>query len=321
MTQIREGGLASWRLEQPHRPPRRGRRSATAALPNETAAGSQSQAKPQIGATVPTPAIRHPGPRAPVDSPCLAHSLSVPCLCKPCNPGPNARHPARPAPPPTSAAPPSARAALPTVLAAHFSTASPGSVEGIGVGPVEPPSPSPASMACCRRRAPRPRQIAERQPRTPIRRWPPFASPRHAPNPAKTHPASPQEFFGKNSYCARGVRSTPRQHPQRPRTLSRPLRRSHAPCPGDLPAHPRHAYGPTRPAAGPSLGAVVPGVRSSESRSKKSAQTVSRQPVPFGDGLARDGSPLHPHASAAHARPAGPCTLLPRSTVTPESRS
>ena len=93
-------------------------------------------------------------------------------------------------------------------------------------------------------------------------------------------------------------------HPQRPRTLSRPLRRSHAPCPGDLPAHPRRAYGPTRPVAGPSLGAVVPGVRSSESRSKKSAQTVSRQPVPSGDGLARDGSPLHPHASAAHAHPA-----------------
>ena len=124
---------------------------------------------------------------------------SVHCLCKACNPDLNARHPARSAPTAIPVAPASTRAALPAVLAAHFGTASPGSAEGIGVGPVEPPSPSPASMACCRRRAPRPRQIAERQPRTPIRRWPPFASPRHAPNPAKTHPASPQEFFGKNS--------------------------------------------------------------------------------------------------------------------------
>ena len=33
------------------------------------------------------------------------------------------------------------------------------------------------------------------------------------PNPAKMHPAAPQEFFGKNSYCARGTPATP--HPRR----------------------------------------------------------------------------------------------------------
>ena len=265
---------------------------------------------PRISAITGTVRRHPPQPSAPrtlaprSDPPCLSHSRSVHCLCKPCNPTLNARHRPRAEPPPTPCAPPPTRAPLPTVRAGPFPAAFPAPAAVLAKSPIKAQSPGPVPRVSRCPRVPRPHQIAERHPRTPIRRWPPFASHRHAPNPAKTHPAAPQEFFGKNSYCARGARSTPRQHPQRPRTLSRPLRRSHAPCPGDLPAHPRRAYGPTRPVAGPSLGAVVPGVRSSESRSKKSAQTVSRQPVPSGDGLARDGSPLHPHAPAAHAHPA-----------------
>ena len=136
-------------------------------------------------------------------------------------------------------------------------------------------------------------------------------------NPPKHAPSHLKSFLEKTLTAREAPRSTPRQHPQCPC----PLRRAHAPCPGNPPPHPRRASGPTRPAPVPSLGAVGPGVRSSKFRSKKSAQTVSRQPAPSRGGLARDGSPLHPHASAARAHPAAPCTLLPRSTVTPESRS
>ena len=54
---------------------------------------------------------------------------------------------------------------------------------------------------------------------------------------------------------------------------------------------------------------------------RKSAQTVSRQPVPSGDGLARDSSPLHPPRLSGPQPPAAACTLTVRSTIAPESRS
>ena len=310
MAQVQTRGIASWRLKHAtFLATACSRRPATLDSAREIASRCQS----------PTPTIRHSGPRALFDSPCFAHSLSVHCLCKTCNPDPNARHPVRPAPPPTAVAPPAARIALPAVRAPPFGTASAGFADDLGAGSVDSPSPRPSPAAFRRRRAPRPRQFGEGRPGSLPRRWQRFFDRRHAPKPAKTPPAPPQEFFGKNSYCARGARSRPRQHPQRPRTLSRPLRRSHAPCPGDLPAHPRRAYGPTRRVAAP-LGAVVPGVRSPKSRSKNPPKPSLASPSPLGTGW-RETVPPSPPRLCGPRPPRRPCTLLPRSTVTPESRS
>ena len=58
--------------------------------------------------------------------------------------------------------------------------------------------------------------------------------PHRAPNPAKKHPAQPQEFFGKNSYCARGPRF-PRLRQRR--RVARPTQRNY-PSPLRIPATP-----------------------------------------------------------------------------------
>ena len=321
MAQVQTGSVASGRLKQPtFLATARSRRSATPALPDAAAASSQPPAQPQVRAPLPTPTIRHPGPRTPIGSPCIPHSLSVHCLCKPCNPDSNARHPARPASPPTPVAPPAARAPRPAIRAQSHVAVSPRPAQGIAQTPVQPPLPRPTPPAIRRQRPPRPRQSAERQPRIPSLRWPTFPGPRQAPNPAKTHPAPPQEFFGKNSYCARGSRFTSLQQPQRPFTLPRPIRRSHAPCPGDPPPPPRRSHGPTRPAAGPSHGAVVPGLGSSEIRQKIRPNRLSPARPLWGRAGERRFPPSPPRRSGPHP-PAAPCTLTSRSTVTPESRS
>ena len=299
----------------------RSRQSATPTLRNEITANSQSQAAPQAGAPAPSPTIRHSGPRACVGSPCFSHSPSVHCLCKLCNPDLNARNHPRPAPHPTSATPPATRAPLPTVRAGPFVAPFPGSAAGLATSPGKAQSPArrPASFganACLA-----PAKSLNDSPAPQSAAGPLSPAPDTPQTPPKHTPRRLKSFLEKTLTAREALAQHPANTPQRPRTLSRPLRRSHAPCPGDLPAHPRRAYGPTRPVAGPSLGAVVPGVRSSESRSKKSAQTVSRQPVPSGDGLARDGSPPSPPRLCGPRPPRRPCTLSVRSTVTLESRS
>ena len=177
----------------------------------------------------------------------------------------------------------------------------------------------------------------------PARRpWPASADAPLAPaHPAIALPA-PQHVPGSRSSALDAPQSWETCTPPRPKSflektlIAREASAQHpantpsvpAPSPGPSAGHMPHAQGtcqpiPVAPMGRLALSLAPPSARSfpaSEARNlaqKKSAQTVSRQPVPSGDGLARDGSPLHPHASAAHARPARPCTLLPRSTVTP----
>ena len=87
------------------------------------------------------------------------------------------------------------------------------------------PSACPSFLPFRRQRAPRSRPPGESQPRTPTACLVPgHRSPRHAPITAKKHPAPPQEFFGKNSYCARGAPSAPSQCPcaRRPSSAKSP---------------------------------------------------------------------------------------------------
>ena len=77
--------------------------------------------------------------------------------------------------------------------------------------PATPPSP----LASHRPSLP-PASPPHRNPAPPSLRF--DSHPDHSPNPAKTHPAAPQEFFGKHSYCARGAPFPP--HRSRPCTLS-----------------------------------------------------------------------------------------------------
>ena len=136
-------------------------------------------------------------------------------------------------------------------------------------------------------------------------------------NPPKHAPRRLKSFLEKTLIA----RETPTQHPAN--TLGAP-----APSADPMPhaQATRHPI-PIAPPGPPTLPLSPPSARSfSASKARisapKSAQTVSRQPAPSRGRLARDGSPLHPHASAAHANPAAPCTLSSRSsTVTPESRS
>ncbi len=63
------------------------------------------------------------------------------------------------------------------------------------------------------------------------------------PNPAKMHPAAPQEFLGRNSYCARGS-NVPPSRPPPPIALPHPRRlpsRSHSSALSPLPFLPRPA--------------------------------------------------------------------------------
>ena len=141
-------------------------------------------------------------------------------------------------------------------------------------------------------------------------------------NRPKHTPRRLKSFLEKTLIAREASAQHPANTPQRPRTLSRPLRRSHAPCPGDLPAHPRRAYGPARPAAG-----LLP--RRGRSRRRKlknlpgkSAQNRLSPARPlWGRAGERRFPPSPPRFCGPHSSGlAG--TLSPKSsTVTPESRS
>ena len=323
MAQVQTGSVASGRLKQPtFLATARSRRSATPALPDAAAASSQPQAQPQVRAPLPTPTIRHPGPRTPIGSPCIPHSLSVHCLCKPCNPGPNAPHPARPASPPTPVAPPAARAPRPAIRAQSHVAVSrrPGPGDRANTRPTAPlPRPTPPAIR---------RQRPASPPANPLNASPVSRASAGRPSPAPDRPQTPPKHTPRRLKSFLEKTLTAREAP-----ASRPSNNPSVPSPSPgLSAGPMpHAQGTRRPLpvalmGRPALPLAPPTARSfpaSEARksAKKSAQTVSRQPVPRGDGLARDGSPLHPHAAPAHTHPAEPCTLTSRSTVTLESRS
>ena len=75
-------------------------------------------------------------------------------------------------------------------------------------------------------------------PHAPFRRVQPESSPRPSPpNPAKMHPEPPQEFFGKNSYRARGPQFRPLQPLP---AAARPAQPSVHRAEVDIPPHSRH---------------------------------------------------------------------------------
>ena len=136
--------------------------------------------------------------------------------------------------------------------------------------------------------------------------------------PAKSGPPRPQEFFGKNSY----TRTTPR----RPRPGPSSARPSTIPASSAgtqrqpasqglraTPSIPRpQPHRLVRPAQLTDHPSVPPDAEDSPIRRKKPPQAISGQPVPSGDRLARDSSPLFPPTRrGAHRRPT--VTLTPRS--------
>ena len=200
-----------------------------------------------------------------------------------------------------------------------------------------PAAPSPSSRRPRRRREPveggtqqQPTPQAHR--RTPSIRapQPTVSSPPNPPIPpgpnrplnrpelAQFRPPRPQEFFGKNSY----TRTTPR----RPRPEPSSTRPSIIPASSAgtqrqpasqglraTPSIPRpQPHRLVRPAQLTDHPSVPPDAEDSPIRRKKPPQAISGQPVPSGDRLARDSSPLLPQAAAgAHRRPT--VTLTPRS--------
>ena len=170
-----------------------------------------------------------------------------------------------------------------------------------------------------------PRQSAPPNPPSPRLPTRPSHLVRTAPSPAPNWPNSapprPQEFFGKNSYTRT---STPASRCRRPATQStRPsvIPASSAgtqrqPASQGLratPSIPRpQPHRLVRPAQLTDHPSVPPDAEDSPIRRKKPPQAISGQPVPSGDRLARDSSPLLPQAAAgAHRRPT--VTLTPRS--------
>ena len=140
----------------------------------------------------------------------------------------NARTPVRPASPnrpaaaPAAPAPPIAVRFLPRLVG---TLAKPSVIPASSAGIQGPPSREAAGILAER---PAPTRSVQRSPvgeRFPIAmpRFRPVASgrPERTPNPAEKGPASPQEFFRKNSYCARGAPF----HPS-----GRPSNRPAAPC-------------------------------------------------------------------------------------------
>ena len=136
--------------------------------------------------------------------------------------------------------------------------------------------------------------------------------------PGDSGPPRPQEFFGKNSY----TRTTPR----RPRPGPSSARPSTIPASSAgtqrqpasqglraTPSIPRpQPHRLVRPAQLTDHPSVPPDAEDSPIRRKNPPQAISGQPVPRGDRLARDSSPLLPQAAAgAHRRPT--VTLTPRS--------
>ena len=142
---------------------------------------------------------------------CLAAAAArTPPALDPVRPGPAPRPappaadgrtalPARPTPAPVRATPAGVRAPPPRV---------PGN-------PVEPPQPTPPPCPTPARRLP-PRPLGESWGEgLPFEASPCSAvapsRPHRPPNPARKRPAAAEEFFRKNSYCARGPQSRPLQ--------------------------------------------------------------------------------------------------------------
>ena len=329
--------------------------------------GTVRRSSPQPSA----PRTLAPGP----NPPCLSHSPSVHYLCKPHNPDPNARHHPRAQPPPTPVTPPSTRAPLPTVRAGPSPEAIPAPPALLATSPVKAQQPGPAPRVPRRQRVPRPRQPAEPQPRTPIRLFLPrpvgegwgeglpVEAPRVAPvvsahrerppNPAKTPPAAPQEFLGRNSSCARDTpKRTPSDtpplqplHPVRPTAAeSRPSQVRHF-LPrlwerlGACSSLSRGAIRGTRPGGegllspirlllprpvgegwgeGPPVETprVTPVVSAHRKRPPSPANTPPAAPQEFlrRNSYCARGAPFPPNRRCR-------CRLSLRSTVTPESRS
>ena len=132
----------------------------------------------------------------------------------------NARTPVRPASPnrpaaaPAAPAPPTAVRFLPRLVE---TLAKPSVIPASSAGIQGPPNREAAGILVER---PAPTRVGQRSPvgeGFPIAmpRFRPVASgrPEHAPNPAEKRPASPQEFFRKNSYCARGAPFRPSRRP------------------------------------------------------------------------------------------------------------
>ena len=169
-----------------------------------------------------------------------------------------------------------------------------------------------------------PRQSAPPNPPSPRLPTRPSHLVRTAPSPVPNWPNSapprPQEFFGKNSYarkappsrCRRSATKSPRPSTI-PASSAGTQRQPASQGLRATPSIPRpQPHRLARPAQLTDHPSVPPDAEDSPIRRKKPPQAISGQPVPSGDRLARDSSPLLPQAAAgAHRRPT--VTLTPRS--------
>ena len=171
------------------------------------------------------------------------------------------------------------------------------------------PQPTPQAH----RRTPSARAPSQPSPRLSARPFRPVrTAPSTAPNWPKSYAPRPQEFFGKNSYARKAPPS--RCH----RSATRSTRSSVIPASSaGIQQQPASRDFHTAPSVqsprltDPSLPHfTTPNAR--QFAPKNPPQAISGQPVPSGDRLARDSSPLLPQAAAgAHRRPT--VTLTPRS--------
>ena len=196
---------------------------------------------------------------------------------RPAAPSPSSRRPGRACPEPVERGPSSNQHPRPTAVPRQSA-------------PPNPPSP---------RLPTRPSHLVRTAP-SPAPNWPNSAPPR------------PQEFFGKNSYARKAPPSRCRRSATKS-TRSSVIPASSAgiqqqPASRDFHAAPSvQSPGLTDPSL-PNL--PTPNAR--QFAPKNLPQAISGQPVPSGDRLARDSSPLLPQAAAgAHRRPT--VTLTPRS--------
>ena len=158
-----------------------------------------------------------------------------------------------------------------------------------------------------------PRQSAPPNPPSPRLPTRPSHLVRTAPSPAPNWPNSapprPQEFFGKNSYTPARTALAPVIPASSAGTQRQPASQGLRATPSIPRPQPHRLVRPAQLTGPPS---VPPDAEDSPIRRKKPPQAISGQPVPSGDRLARDSSPLLPQAAAgAHRRPT--VTLTPRS--------
>ena len=202
---------------------------------------------------------------------------------RPTAPNPPSRHPRRTCPEPVDGGHSSNQHPRPTAVPRQSA-------------PPNPPSPRPT-------------------PARPVR-----TAPSTDPNWPKSNAPRPQEFFGKNSYarkappsrCRRSATKSPRPSiipASSAGTQRQPASQGLRATPSIPRPQPHRLVRPAQLTDHPS---VPPDAEDSPIRRKKPPQAISGQPVPRGDRLARDSSPLLPQAAAgAHRRPT--VTLTPRS--------